>query len=387
MASNGTVDAGTTVEEIALELREAVDSEARVQQVIAALMKAAALSAKNDIFRFYELGGVSTVCKLIEQRETTGADDIDYKTLVMLLCQTLLGVGQIRSYMSLRGALPGLCQMAASILLLKDLASGSHAELVQVKVLAANCLNLLPIPHDEWVKYGIPELAMELLSDTTYPSYPASEAQLEVMESTNLLDAGLVVATNFCASQDFFNRVMELGICEQVTLIGQRLAAEEEKVRTSPEYSGTMLRFIALLMVLYAVEEGRAKLEFIAAGSAEDTSLIHKVLPDLATHDHMQVRSIAHQLLAEYTGVTEPSHVWIDESIPAANINETEPAFDMARPCSNPLCNKEEEAPLSFKWCSRCKVTAYCGAACQKLHWTHHKSICKWVAIPAAQAG
>ena len=397
----GTVSASTSIEEICLLLREVSEREARVTELVPVLMKAAAVTSKTDLYRFYELGGVAQFCRILETHaeDCSTSDHIDFKTVTMMLCQTLLGVGQIRSYMSLKGrTLTYITKIATSLLLLKDLSSGSESELVSVKVMAALCLNSMPLMHDEWVLHGIPELAMELLSDESYPKYGVEQVAIneetrsdglldeklvnqQNLAPSSLLDAGLLLLANFCASQEFYNRVMELGIAEQLTIIAHRLCTTETEVKDGLSFAGTILRYITLLSVLYAVDESREKLDFLQRGHDEDVSIIEKLLPELAMHEKVEVRSMAHQLLAEYTGVSPAEHEWVFESIPASNVNETEPAFDLTRQCSLPLCIKEEEAPLAFKWCSKCKIPVYCSQECQKADWKQHKHLCKTLGI------
>ncbi|CEG67461.1 hypothetical protein RMATCC62417_03889 [Rhizopus microsporus] len=46
--------------------------------------------------------------------------------------------------------------------------------------------------------------------------------------------------------------------------------------------------------------------------------------------------------------------------------------------CANPMCEKREEEPGSFKRCGRCQRVAYCSRDCQREHWkTGHKVVCK----------
>lgn len=40
-------------------------------------------------------------------------------------------------------------------------------------------------------------------------------------------------------------------------------------------------------------------------------------------------------------------------------------------------CHNCGVADRKFQYCSRCKVTAYCGKECQKEHWKTHKKQCE----------
>jgi hypothetical protein len=57
-----------------------------------------------------------------------------------------------------------------------------------------------------------------------------------------------------------------------------------------------------------------------------------------------------------------------------------------AHACSNPSCSNfsgPSEAKLvagSSSKCSSCRAARYCGRACQKEHWKHHKPVCKGLA-------
>lgn len=44
--------------------------------------------------------------------------------------------------------------------------------------------------------------------------------------------------------------------------------------------------------------------------------------------------------------------------------------------CAAPACQNMDPGG-TFKCCSRCRVTRYCGATCQKVHWKEHKSSCQ----------
>jgi hypothetical protein len=64
---------------------------------------------------------------------------------------------------------------------------------------------------------------------------------------------------------------------------------------------------------------------------------------------------------------------------PSSAVPSSPEAFvekDKTRRCS--YCQKEASDPSQrLKKCSRCGVAAYCGPACQKSHWPHHKARCK----------
>ena len=40
--------------------------------------------------------------------------------------------------------------------------------------------------------------------------------------------------------------------------------------------------------------------------------------------------------------------------------------------CGNPLCFKP-----AMSICNGCRDEIYCGSTCQKMHWSHHKALCR----------
>eukprot|EP01063_Lacrimia_lanifica_P006916 TRINITY_DN14382_c0_g2_i1.p1 TRINITY_DN14382_c0_g2~~TRINITY_DN14382_c0_g2_i1.p1 ORF type:complete len:384 (+),score=160.11 TRINITY_DN14382_c0_g2_i1:45-1196(+) len=368
-----------SVESIAQQMKEAADEGVvDVVELCNVLMKVTTVASKADVMRFYELGGVTSFCRLVKDRRSTDAKDVDFKLLVMIIAQTLLGVGQLRSYILLQGALENLTNIATTLLLMIGIeGEGGQDDLVTVHLEAAGCLNMLPLSHTEWVDHDIPGICMMLLADTTYPNV-CFEVEGRGFGASNLLDAGLLLTTNFCASEEFFDRMVAAGLVEQLVSLAEEMP---EAVWKSGAQGAVLVRLLSLLLIVVGIPSSRQKLDFLSANMEESKQVVRGLVANLAEHPNVMVRSLAHQVLAEYAGVTECQHEWITESTPNTQINQTEPSFNITRICSNPACGKEEDTPLSFKWCAVCKVTAYCSPACQKQDWKRHKLVCPYVAI------
>jgi MYND finger len=51
-------------------------------------------------------------------------------------------------------------------------------------------------------------------------------------------------------------------------------------------------------------------------------------------------------------------------------------AANPCAPCGRVGCGAFEKEVKEFSRCSRCKLIAYCGRACQKLGWAEHRKGC-----------
>ncbi|KAJ9469737.1 uncharacterized protein DIPPA_06241 [Diplonema papillatum] len=348
-------------------------------EVVEALMTVTQVHPREGMFRFFDNAGITALCDIVAHQASQTGDDTDVKLVLSIVMQTVLGVSQLRSYMLLKGVLTKMSAICCTLLRMTAIEGGSSDELLNVHLEAAGCLNLLPIPHDEWVQDDIPQLCILLLQDpafqTEFREKPATDGPI------SRWDAGLLLVANFSASEAFFDEMLELGLVEcLVSTVATRLdpaycAREESFV--------VMVRLLSVLLVVVGIEHSRKKLEFYDSAVGDDSkSILRGLLPVLADHDDVAVRSLAHQVLAEYAGVTQTRHEWIDESIPPSGINDPDPSFSLVRPCSNPSCENTEEEPFTYRWCAQCNVTAYCGNACHNAHWKDgHKKLCKSLAL------
>ncbi|KXZ47909.1 hypothetical protein GPECTOR_32g522 [Gonium pectorale] len=60
------------------------------------------------------------------------------------------------------------------------------------------------------------------------------------------------------------------------------------------------------------------------------------------------------------------------------------------RVCANPLCansGRAAEADLVLKQCAGCRAVRYCGAACQRAHWSEHRALCAELKAAATGEG
>eukprot|EP01064_Diplonema_japonicum_P039197 TRINITY_DN9778_c1_g1_i1.p1 TRINITY_DN9778_c1_g1~~TRINITY_DN9778_c1_g1_i1.p1 ORF type:complete len:375 (+),score=85.33 TRINITY_DN9778_c1_g1_i1:54-1178(+) len=360
-------------DEVAGELKKCEKASEAVQHLI----KLSALD-EYELFRFYETGGVHTWCELVKGSSTDDADDVDGKLMLMITSQTILAVGQMRSLAVLKGCEKTLADIACNLLRMTGIEGGSEKDLLYLHLEAAGCLNIVPLPVEQWCTNDIPGLCMTLLEDRSFLKESSDSA---TGGATNLLDAGLMLTGNFLASQEFFTVVMELGLVEAVMRLGEVIT---EDVYLSEYYQFTLIRLLSLMLSLVNIKESKAKITFISDGIDEAHSLISHLIPHLTTHPHITIRSLAHQTLADYTGVNHSTHEWVLSTPKVTNINQSNAAFNKKRPCSQPGCPSSEELPLSFSWCSKCKVPAYCSSVCQKKHWPVHKTLCKTLAISEA---
>ena len=330
--SNDDVPPALTVQGVVDELRVAADAATSASSAAAAaaassgvgddlavqaLLKLAGVSTQDDLLAVEAAGGVASLQTLAAARDPSDASDLDFKLLLMMVMQALLAAeGSVREAVSSPAHAPLVDAAAASastLLTIAGVEGGTAADVLQVKLQAASCLNVLPLAHERWVEMQIPEICMELLSDATFVDTPPPEDEevLRNFGATNLLDAGLLLTVNFTPSRAFFDVVMTYGLCEQVVQVGRTICAQPA-LYTESTHVATLIRLLTLLLVLYAVPEARRKLEFLEGGVDEGESLTKQLLPHLAMHENMAVRSLSYQALALYTGVTEQKHEWVD---------------------------------------------------------------------------
>ncbi len=62
-------------------------------------------------------------------------------------------------------------------------------------------------------------------------------------------------------------------------------------------------------------------------------------------------------------------------------------AFPLPPPRRCDACDAAEAPAAKLLTCGACKTASYCGAACQRAHWTTHKVACKAARTAAAAAG